>query len=92
MHEDTVSRRGSLEPKDYHWSSLVEDMVDLADELGLETSVVGGQSMGCATAIYAALAAPEWIQALVLVNPPTAWETHAAQAAVYDQMATAVEA
>src|SRR5258708_5950146 len=77
----------SYTPEDYQWSHLAEDMLALADQVGFERFVAGGQSMGCATTIYAALAAPERIKGLVLANPPTAWETRAAQAGLYDQMA-----
>lgn len=34
-----------------------------------------GMSMGCATSIYAAIQAPERVIGLILVIPPTAWET-----------------
>lgn len=82
---------GTLEPQDYHWSELAKDMIAIADSLDLDTFVAGGQSMGCATALYAALLAPERVSGLVLVNPPTAWETRAAQSAIYDQLAALVE-
>jgi len=49
-------------------------------------------SLGCATALYAALAAPQRISGLILGTPPTAWETRAGQAALYEQMAAVVEA
>jgi pimeloyl-ACP methyl ester carboxylesterase len=62
-------------------------MLAIADDLGIETFVAGGQSMGCATAIYAGRIAPERVERLVLMNPPTAWETRAAQAALYNKMA-----
>jgi pimeloyl-ACP methyl ester carboxylesterase len=77
-------------PEDYHWSNLAKDMLAVADRSGFDRFIAGGQSMGCATSIYAALAAPERIKGLVLMNPPTAWETRAAQAGVYDQMADIV--
>src|SRR5579885_1383374 len=64
---------------DYQWAALAQDMLALADQVGFTQFVAGGQSMGCATAIYAALAAPERIKGLVLMNVPTAWETRAAQ-------------
>jgi 3-oxoadipate enol-lactonase len=76
---------------DYHWSALARDMLAVAQEVGLDRFVVGGQSMGCGTSLYAALAAPERIRGLVLMNPPTAWETRAAQAAVYGQMADMID-
>ncbi len=77
---------------DYQWSALAGDMLALAQQVGLERFVAGGQSMGCGTSLYAALAAPERIRGLVLMNPPTAWETRAAQAAIYGQMADLIEA
>lgn len=66
-------------------------MLALAQQVGLDRFVAGGQSMGCGTSLYAALTAPERIRGLVLMNPPTAWETRAAQAAVYGQMADLIE-
>jgi pimeloyl-ACP methyl ester carboxylesterase len=76
-------------PADYHWSNLAMDMLTIADQLNLTTFIAAGQSMGSATALYAALAAPQRISALVLVNPPTAWETRTAQAAMYQKLARA---
>lgn len=40
---------------------------------------------------YAALAAPERIDALVLALPPTVWETRDAQADLYENLARLVE-
>jgi 3-oxoadipate enol-lactonase len=76
----------------YHWRSLAVDQLALADHLGLDRYVAGGASMGCATALYAALAAPHRVMALVLVIPPTAWETRAAQIEGYELSARLVEA
>ncbi|MEP7288765.1 MAG: alpha/beta hydrolase [Chloroflexota bacterium] len=81
----------SYTPEDYHWFNLARDMLALADQVGFDQFVVGGQSMGCATSIYAALAAPERLNGLVLMNPPTAWETRDAQSSVYDQMADLID-
>lgn len=83
---------GSYDPKNYVWSNLAKDMVAIMDDLEIDAFVAGGQSMGCATSIYAALAAPKRVSTLVLVNPPTGWETRAEQAAIYDQLAGLVEA
>ena len=82
---------GSLVTEDYVWSSLANDMIGIADELGIGRFIAGGMSMGCATAVSAALAAPERIIGLVLVTPPTAWETRAAQGTIYDFLADVVE-
>jgi pimeloyl-ACP methyl ester carboxylesterase len=77
---------------DYHWSALARDMVALADQIGFDTFVAGGQSMGCGTTIYAALQVPARLRGLVLMNPPTAWETRAAQSAFYGRMADVIDA
>lgn len=44
--------------------------IDLLDGLGLERAVLGGTSWGGATACFAALHAPERVEALVLMNAP----------------------
>lgn len=82
---------GTERPADYQWPALAQDMLALADALGVDRFIAGGQSMGMATSLYAALAAPERIEALVLANPPTAWERRTAQAAAYEQMAALVD-
>jgi pimeloyl-ACP methyl ester carboxylesterase len=64
----------------------------LADHLGIGPYVAGGASMGCATALHAAVIAPARVRGLVLVIPPTAWETRAAQTGAYAVMADLVEA
>ena len=78
--------------EDYRWSALADDMLAVADQVGFDQFIAGGQSMGCGTSIYAALTAPERIKALVLMNPPTAWETRAAQSTAYGQMADLIDA
>lgn len=73
-------------PAEQVWSRLADDFLAVADDaLGSSTApfVAGGASMGCATALYVALRAPARVEALVLVIPPTAWETRAAQADQY---------
>jgi pimeloyl-ACP methyl ester carboxylesterase len=71
------------DPDELQWSSLGQDMVAVADAVDAERFVAGGASMGCATALHAAVATPDRVEALVLVIPPTAWETRAAQAQMY---------
>ncbi|MEM9034929.1 MAG: alpha/beta hydrolase [Actinomycetota bacterium] len=73
------------------WEALAGDQLALADALGIDRYVGAGASMGCATALFAALAAPDRITALVLVIPPTAWETRADQTALYGAMAGVME-
>lgn len=85
-------RSGSSEDlAGYHWRELAADQLALTEALGVERHVAAGASMGCATALYAALAAPRRISGLVLVIPPTAWETRAEQRALYETNALLVE-
>jgi pimeloyl-ACP methyl ester carboxylesterase len=71
----------------YHWQSLADDMTAVADALQVDSYMAGGQSMGCATAIYAALKDPRRIRGLVLATPPTAWEKRKAVSVAYRKMA-----
>jgi 3-oxoadipate enol-lactonase len=73
------------------WERLGDDMLAVADAVAAERFVAAGASMGCATSLFAAVQAPERVQALVLVVPPTAWETRAAQAGVYEEDAARAE-
>jgi len=82
----------TLDPADYRWPELARDLLALADACGAERAVWGGASMGCATALHAAVAAPDRTDALVLVIPPTAWQTRPRQARIYRGMATMVDA
>lgn len=77
---------------DYGWDAMALDQLELAATLGLDRYVAGGASMGAATALHAACIAPDRIRGLVLMIPPTAWETRAAQADLYRTMAAVVEA
>lgn len=78
-------------PTEYGWDELALDQLALADGLGIEGYIAGGASMGCGTALWAAVRAPERIQGLVLMIPPTAWETRQAQTEVWEQAATVLE-
>ncbi len=75
--------QATYDPEDYTWPNLGRDMLDLATAVGAERCILGGASMGCGSAIYAALEAPERVAALVLALPPTAWELRPAQARKY---------
>jgi 3-oxoadipate enol-lactonase len=75
----------------YSWEALARDQLSLADELGIERYVAAGASMGCGTALHAAIMAPDRITALVLVIPPTAWETRSTQAGQWSLAAEVVE-
>lgn len=80
------------DPVDYSWRSLARDQLELADHVGIGRYVAAGASMGCATALHAAVQAPERIRGLLLVIPPTAWATRAAQTGAYAVMGDLVEA
>ena len=73
----------SYDPAELRWPALAQDMLALADTLGPGRVFLGGVSMGCATALHAAVAAPERVAGLVLVAPPTAWATRPRQARFY---------
>ena len=77
----------SFSPGGYHWPEMARDLFGVADHYGAERFIAGGQSMGCATSIYAALQSPDRIKGLVLMCPPTAWDTRAEQASMYRKMA-----
>jgi 3-oxoadipate enol-lactonase len=79
------------EPAEGDWAALALDQIALIDHVGWDEVVLGGASMGAATALHAALALGDRVRGLVLVIPPTAWETRATQVDLYEQMAAAVE-
>ena len=82
---------GTSDPDDYRWDNLGRDLVALADDLGVKQFAVGGVSMGAATTLYAAADARSRVIGVVLVLPPTAYETRAAQAEEYRIGAGVVE-
>ncbi len=81
-----------------HWRELALDQLALHAQLSLDASVgvvVGGASMGAATALHLAVLAatrPELataeLRGLVLMIPPTAWETRAGQTDLYETLGT----
>jgi len=78
------------DPDDYRWEELAADLWVLADNLAVERAVIGGVSMGAATALHAAIAAPERVRGIVLMAPPTAWDSRSRQARFYRGMAQVV--
>lgn len=83
---------GRAVPEDYRWEALADDLLALLDVLSPDRPVRAvGASMGSATLLLAALAAPERFERLVLTCPPTAWSTRAQQADLYRQGADLVE-
>lgn len=82
----------TTEPTAYSWAELGRDQLALTKQLGIGRYVAAGASMGCGTALHAAVLAPDRIGALVLVIPPTAWETRAERVEVWEQVAQLIEA
>lgn len=80
---------GSGDYTDFEWANLALDMTGLADELDIGGFVAGGASMGAATAIWAAMSHPARVKGMVLVIPPTAWDTRVRQARMYEFASTA---
>ncbi|MDA3038736.1 MAG: alpha/beta fold hydrolase [Actinomycetota bacterium] len=75
----------------YGWDQLALDQLALADHLGIDRYISAGASMGCGTALHAAVSAPNRVARCVLVIPPTAWETRATQAGEWQRIATMIE-
>ena len=87
-HGESCSER---DPLGCAWESLARDMWRVADDCGAAKPVLGGASMGCATAVWAAMQRPRRVAGLVLVIPPTAWELRPRQARAYLMMARLVQ-
>ena len=83
---------GTADPSVYRWPSLATDALALHQELGGEPVVLAGASMGAATMLHAAVRQPKAARALMLVIPPTAWETRAGQREIYENSASFVRA
>lgn len=81
----------TAEPAGYAWDELARDQLALLDNLGIHRYTVAGASMGCGTALHVALLAPERIEAMVLLIPPTAWETRRARVEIWEQVAALIE-
>ncbi len=79
---------GGYRERDYRWQQLAEDMLALAGSVSRprEKVVIGGLSMGAATALEAAVRQPGRVAGMILALPPTAWETRPRQAAIYRRM------
>ncbi|WP_282111058.1 alpha/beta fold hydrolase [Shewanella algicola] len=75
---------------DYLWPNLAKDMLRVAEHYRATTPLIlGGQSMGCATSLFAVLAQPENVKGLVLMTPPVAWQARAAKVDYYHKIAKA---
>lgn len=73
---------------DYSWPQLARSMWQVADYYGVNSAILGGASMGCATALHAACQQPDRVRALVLVIPPTAWSERCDAAVNYRRAAS----
>ena len=71
----------------YHWRHLGADLLAVADATETRCFIAGGMSMGCASAIHAAVQAPQRIKGLILAMPPMIWENRAAQREMYKRIA-----
>ena len=80
---------GSYDARDYRWDHLANDMLSVARSVATSRQryVLGGASMGCSTALQAALQQPDRVAGLILVLPPTAWRSRARQARKYRRQA-----
>lgn len=61
---------GPEDPAQYSWQALGEDMAAIIEHSNEPNAIVGGASMGAATALWVALERPGLVRALVLVMPP----------------------
>lgn len=75
----------------YSWDQLARDQLALADHVGFDRYVCAGASMGCGTALWTAVHGAARIAKLLLVIPPTGWETRAQQAEVWETIGQMIE-
>jgi pimeloyl-ACP methyl ester carboxylesterase len=62
------------DPELFTWKRLAADMLAAADSIESTEVLVGGSSMGSATALYATLQQPSRVKGLIMIRPPAAWE------------------
>ncbi|MGI5471744.1 alpha/beta fold hydrolase [Streptomyces sp. CA-132043] len=83
---------GGADPAGYTFGHFADDLLALLDRLSPGRPVTGmGSSLGSATVLTAAVREPARFDRLVLLIPPTAWETRVAQADLYRKLADAAE-
>lgn len=84
-HGESIGWQDSAEsnPSQFIWSKMCFDMKIIMDYIGppAERTIIGGSSMGAATALYTAMNTDK-ICGLILIRPPTAWETRLARRGV----------
>ena len=59
----------------FSWPHLGSDMIALANELKIFQFIASGSSMGAATSLFAAMKEPTRVRALIMIRPPTAWDS-----------------
>lgn len=83
----------------FHWRALAVDMLEVA-AAGLASGsgsapsggfILGGQSMGANTALWAALLSPRAVKGLALVQVTTAWQFRSDRKAVLERKADRAE-
>lgn len=58
----------------HHYDFLAGDMLSVADHFNIESCYLGGTSKGAATALWAAVNAPNRVKGLILHAVPDGWE------------------
>ncbi len=61
---------GPEDHAEYTWETLGQDMSAFIDHAGEESAIIGGASMGAATALWMAVEQPERVRALAILMPP----------------------
>mmetsp|Transcript_20172 Transcript_20172/g.20274 ORF Transcript_20172/g.20274 Transcript_20172/m.20274 type:complete len:260 (+) Transcript_20172:322-1101(+) len=64
-----------INPNQFTWEYLSHDMISVANFYQCENVFIGGNSMGAGTAIFTAIHHPSRVRGMILMRPPTAWET-----------------
>lgn len=59
----------------FSWSRLAIDMIEIANSQNISRFIAAGSSMGAATSLYAAIREPARVVGVILLRPPTAWES-----------------
>lgn len=80
----------SYNSADYEWSSLSLDLIELIQNVDKRGLIIGGASMGCGVSLQVAVTQSINCRALVLVNPPAAWDARSSQAKIYYQISNLV--
>lgn len=76
------------DPDQFQWPRLASDMIEVSKNLGQRGVIVAGESMGSATAFFAALQDPDRVRGVIMIRPPTAWDLRAYQRDRLERYAT----